>query len=710
LNNLTGVSGAVAANEAAYLEAIAANEGPFSSPATEAEVQAMITSVNEAQSLLAEIGIDEEDGATTSTNATAAELNNIVGVSGAIMANETAYQAYIDENAGNFSSPATAAEVKVMVDVVNFSEIVLAQIGNESDDPDTVPSVVTAGQLGSIVGVTGVTLANEMQYQEYIDMYPNNFSDPATSAEVQVMVDAVNMSQAVLAQIGNQGDDPDVIPAVVTASQLESITGIMNVDPVNQEVYREYIDTHPELLSSPATVSEVQDMIDAVNLSENVLAQIGGEGDDPDTTPSVVTAEQLNSITGIMGVNPANEMEYQEYIDAHPELFSNPATLVEIQNMIEEVNDSESVLIQIGEEGDNPDTIPSAVTVDQLNNITGIIGVDPMHETLYQEYIDTNPDAFSAPASFEEIQAMITEVNEISGIVTNSNDPADGNPSESELIAIGVTEINPEYIDEYEEAIANADPAPNSLEELQMIIDAVNEIEQGIEEALSEILEDSNSSDGAANENGISVTMEQLQEIPGLENIGTENEEAYQIAISTETGFSNPPTIEEIQEVVDAVNTMMDLIVNANSPAQGSPSISELNDLGLTELDPLREALYEEAIAKANPQPQSLEELQAIIDAVNDTPLKVVSAQAFTPNGDGINDGWVIDGIQDYPNSMVRVYNRNGQEVFAAEGYQNDWEGQYRDNREKLPPGSYYYVIDLGNGNPPMDGWIFINY
>ncbi|MEM1259130.1 MAG: gliding motility-associated C-terminal domain-containing protein, partial [Bacteroidota bacterium] len=63
-----------------------------------------------------------------------------------------------------------------------------------------------------------------------------------------------------------------------------------------------------------------------------------------------------------------------------------------------------------------------------------------------------------------------------------------------------------------------------------------------------------------------------------------------------------------------------------------------------------------------------------------------------------------------YPNNTVTVYNRWGHQVYATKGYRNDWEGFYRDNREKLPAGSYLYVIDLGNGTTPMQGWIFINY
>ena len=88
----------------------------------------------------------------------------------------------------------------------------------------------------------------------------------------------------------------------------------------------------------------------------------------------------------------------------------------------------------------------------------------------------------------------------------------------------------------------------------------------------------------------------------------------------------------------------------------------------------------------------------------------LIPAQAFTPNGDGNNDTWVIPGIDNYPNNTVKVFNRWGHEVYSASGYANDWGGIYRQNREKLPAGSYMYVLDLGNGTAPLRGWIFINY
>lgn len=88
----------------------------------------------------------------------------------------------------------------------------------------------------------------------------------------------------------------------------------------------------------------------------------------------------------------------------------------------------------------------------------------------------------------------------------------------------------------------------------------------------------------------------------------------------------------------------------------------------------------------------------------------LIPAEAITPNGDGINENWVVPGIENYENAKVTVYNRWGHEVFAVVNYRNDWQGNHGSSSERLPSGSYLYVIDLGNGSAAIRGWLFINY
>ena len=68
-------------------------------------------------------------------------------------------------------------------------------------------------------------------------------------------------------------------------------------------------------------------------------------------------------------------------------------------------------------------------------------------------------------------------------------------------------------------------------------------------------------------------------------------------------------------------------------------------------------------------------------------------ANAFTPNGDGINDDWQIAGIENYPEALVQVFNRFGQKVFESKGYAHPFNGVF--NGKLLPSGPYYYIINL---------------
>jgi len=79
---------------------------------------------------------------------------------------------------------------------------------------------------------------------------------------------------------------------------------------------------------------------------------------------------------------------------------------------------------------------------------------------------------------------------------------------------------------------------------------------------------------------------------------------------------------------------------------------------------------------------------------------------SFSPNGDGINDTWVIKYLDSYPGTVVDVYSRSGQLVLHAVNYQNDWGGTI--NGKPLPIGTYYYIINPKNGRPAFSGSVTI--
>ncbi|OOQ57937.1 T9SS type B sorting domain-containing protein [Mucilaginibacter pedocola] len=73
---------------------------------------------------------------------------------------------------------------------------------------------------------------------------------------------------------------------------------------------------------------------------------------------------------------------------------------------------------------------------------------------------------------------------------------------------------------------------------------------------------------------------------------------------------------------------------------------------------------------------------------------EITVPNTFTPNADGINDFWVIKNL-DLLENQTQVFNNNGNIVFSARNYKNNWNGTH--NGKALPAGVYFYVIKLNN-------------
>lgn len=76
----------------------------------------------------------------------------------------------------------------------------------------------------------------------------------------------------------------------------------------------------------------------------------------------------------------------------------------------------------------------------------------------------------------------------------------------------------------------------------------------------------------------------------------------------------------------------------------------------------------------------------------------IVIYDVITPNGDGYNDNWVINGISGYPNNLVQVFDKWGDLVYEKYNYKNDWSGDGKSGH-LLPDGTYYYVVKLNEPN-----------
>lgn len=96
---------------------------------------------------------------------------------------------------------------------------------------------------------------------------------------------------------------------------------------------------------------------------------------------------------------------------------------------------------------------------------------------------------------------------------------------------------------------------------------------------------------------------------------------------------------------------------------------------------------------------------QVLVEVVR----RIDPPNTFTPNDDGINDTWQIEGIGQFVDAEVIVYDRWGQKVFKSTGYREPWDGT--NNGAKLPTGTYYYYIRLNQlegKSPPYTGSISI--
>jgi gliding motility-associated-like protein len=84
----------------------------------------------------------------------------------------------------------------------------------------------------------------------------------------------------------------------------------------------------------------------------------------------------------------------------------------------------------------------------------------------------------------------------------------------------------------------------------------------------------------------------------------------------------------------------------------------------------------------------------------------------FSPNGDNINDYFVISQLEKYPNANLKIFNRWGALVYEKDKYDNTWNGLSNSDLirmgEELPDGTYYYVLDLKDGNDPLQGFVVL--
>jgi gliding motility-associated-like protein len=101
------------------------------------------------------------------------------------------------------------------------------------------------------------------------------------------------------------------------------------------------------------------------------------------------------------------------------------------------------------------------------------------------------------------------------------------------------------------------------------------------------------------------------------------------------------------------------------------------------------------------------------LDPCSPNRCEIIIPDAFTPDGDGINDSFVIVGIEQAPDNTIIIYNRWESVVFETSNYQNNWIGTSNVNNtvggDELPTGVYFYLFDTKTEKyGVMKGYIYL--
>jgi len=104
---------------------------------------------------------------------------------------------------------------------------------------------------------------------------------------------------------------------------------------------------------------------------------------------------------------------------------------------------------------------------------------------------------------------------------------------------------------------------------------------------------------------------------------------------------------------------------------------------------------------------------ELISDSLTLGSTAIIIPNGFSPDGDGINDTWEIQGLNGTTTYRLSVFNRWETKVYETTQYANDWDGTsnvsaFISSGNNLPEGTYFYILELNNGAPPMTGFIYI--
>jgi gliding motility-associated-like protein len=212
--------------------------------------------------------------------------------------------------------------------------------------------------------------------------------------------------------------------------------------------------------------------------------------------------------------------------------------------------------------------------------------------------------------------------------------------------------------------------------------------------------------------------------VPGENETGTIT---LQLIIVGENACAEDTIIDDVQLQIDrdlVINAGDDITVFSNTSAKLAVNIEGGSGMyfynwqpsmlvtdpyvGYTETRSLSDITnFEITVTDAKTGCIAIDDVTVFVEENPDAIINIFNA--ISPNGDGLNDNWIIDGIEKFPDNEVLIFNRWGDKVRELLNYNNEsvvWHGTGRRD-EKLPDGTYYYIVKL-NEIKSYSGWVQI--
>ena len=561
---LPSINNVVAGYESEYQTYITNNPGSFSSPATQTEVQNMVTATNAATTISA------------SNNPAAGNTPSLAELTAAGITGATGSQAdYELAIATASTTPTNLADLQGIINTVNIV------VASNSPAAGGMPSLADLTNAG-VTGATGSQTAYEVAIEA-------SSPAPTTVADLQVIINEANTVNSIVSTSNSPAADCTPSLAELTAAGVSGAT-------VNQAAYELAINAASP---APITLAQLQVIIDATNTETTTVAGIVSASNSPAAggTPSLAELSTAG-ITGATGSQAAYELAINAASPA-------PITLAQLQVIIGDANTEMNTVATI--------VSNSGATANGTSSIAdltaaGVTGTVLANEASYETVLNA---AGTATVTLAQLQALVTEVNTVTSIVSASDTPAaGGTPSLSDLSTAGVTGATGSQA-AYELAINAASPAPKTLAALQALINAANAEMSTVATIVSN---SGTSADGTPSIADLTAA--------GVTGTVPANEAAYEVAINAASPA--PVTLANLQDLINTENekiAVAAIVAASDSPADGTPSIAELQAVGVLNIAAGVQATLEEGIADASPAPTTLAGLQAVIDLVNALPL-----------------------------------------------------------------------------------------